>query len=252
MKKRIHLKKRRKMKKRDVLLLTLVISFIGVFMLLQKINSTFSPIIYDVAEMEVKNLSTIVINNAISKVLKDEVITDDLFTTVVSNEGNIQTVDFNPVVVNKLLNTATTIVQKNLKLFEKGDVSSIGSSELGLEDNRLEQFGKGIITQIPIGVIMKNTVLSNLGPSIPIRLHFLGDVSSNITTKITQYGINNALVEVGIHLEMSAQIILPLTIKKVDFNYNIPLTIKMIQGKIPNYYSNGITRDSALYTIPIE
>ena len=94
--------------------------------------------------------------------------------------------------------------------------------------------------------------MSNLGPVIPIRLHYMGDVNSNITTKITQYGINNALVEIGVKLEMTAQIILPFITDKMTLECDIPLAIKMIQGSVPNYYGSGLVKDSSLYSVPLD
>lgn len=115
---------------------------------------------------------------------------------------------------------------------------------MDLPEDRINDLKKGIIAKIPIGVITKNSLLANIGPEIPIRLHYVGDVNSNITTEITPYGINNALVKIGVKLEMTAQIILPFLTDKMVLNCDIPLAIKMIQGTVPNYYGSGLVKDS--------
>lgn len=252
MKKRIRLRKKRKRKKANIFLLTMFFVLIGVFFLLNIINKKFTPILLETAELEIGKFSTIVINKAVAQVLEDKISTDELFDTVISNSGEIQTIDFNPVIVNQVLNVATSVVQNNLKLLEEGDLDTIGIYDMDLPEDRIEDLKKGIITKIPIGVISENSILSNLGPSIPIRLHYIGDVNSNITTKITQYGINNALVEIGVRLEMTAQIILPFITDKMTLECDIPLAIKMIQGSVPNYYGSGLVKDSSLYSIPLE
>ena len=221
-------------------------------MALNKINKAFTPILLDSAKLEINKFSTIVVNKAISQVLEDRINTDEIFSTLTDEKGNVQTIDFNPVVVNQVLNVATTIVQDNLRMLEKGNLESIGIYDLNIEKGKLNRIKKGIITEIPIGVVFKNSVLANVGPKIPIKMHYLGDVNSNIKTKITPYGINNAMVEVGIHLEMTAQIILPFLTDKMSLNCDIPIAIKMIQGNIPSYYGSGLLKDSSIYSIPFE
>ncbi len=232
--------------------MTIVGVLIGVFILLNHINKKFTPILVETAKMEIGKFSTIVINKAIAQVLEDKINTDQLFDTVINNNGEIQTIDFNPIIVNQVLNIATTVVQNNLKLLEEGNLDTIGIYDMDLPENRINDLKKGIITKIPIGIITNNSILSNLGPVIPIRLHYMGDVNSNITTKITQYGINNALVEIGVKLEMTAQIILPFITDKMTLECDIPLAIKMIQGSVPNYYGSGLVKDSSLYSVPLD
>ncbi len=252
MKRKIRLKRKRKFKKLNLLFITLIAVLIGVMYFLNVINRYFTPILLETAELEIGKFSTIVINKAIAQVLEDKINTDELFDTITNNNGEIQTIDFNPVIVNQVLNVATSVVQNNLKLLENGNLDTIGIYDMDLPENRIEDLKKGIITKIPMGVITKNSILSNLGPEIPIRLHYIGDVNSNITTKITQYGINNALVEIGVRLQMTAQIILPFITEKMVLECDIPLAIKMIQGSIPNYYGSGLLKDSSLYSIPLE
>ena len=224
----------------------------GVISFLNFINNRITPILLENAELEINKFSIIIVNKAISQVLEDKINVDDIFETVKNEDGVIQTIDFNPVVVNQILNIAATVVQQNLKLLEEGDLDAIGIYDMDFSEDRVDDLEKGIIMRIPMGVLTNNTILSNLGPEIPVRIHYIGDVNSNITTKITQYGINNAMVEVGVHLEMTAQIILPFTTEKKILDCDIPIAIKIIQGSVPNYYGSSLLKDSTLYSIPID
>lgn len=252
MKRKIHLKKKKKIKKGNILVITLLGCIFFVYLSLQFINKRFTPILLETAELEIGKFSTIVINKAIAQVLEDKINTNELFDTIMNNNGEIQTIDFNPIIVNQVLNVATSVVQNNLKLLEEGNLDAIGIYDMDLPEDRIDDLKKGIITKIPMGVITKNTILSNIGPSIPIRLHYIGDVNSNITTEIVPYGINNALVKIGVKLQMTAQIILPFMTDKMILECDIPLAIKMIQGTVPNYYGSGLVKDSSLYSIPLE
>lgn len=101
-----------------------------------------------------------------------------------------------------------------------------------------------------ITTIFDNPLLSNLGPRIPVRIFMLGSTSSNINTKITNYGINNALIETSIVIDLKLQIVLPYKTEKVSFQNSIPISLKLIQGIVPNYYFNGIDKNSSSFIVP--
>ena len=115
MKKRIHLKRKSRIKINKVTIF--IITFISVLVLslilLNKISKRFTPILLEIAETEINKFSTVVVNKAISQVLEDKINTENLFDTIISNSGEIQTIDFNPIIVNQVLNVATTVVQNN-------------------------------------------------------------------------------------------------------------------------------------------
>lgn len=249
---RVHFRRKRisRIKKKNLFFILLLVTIISIFSLLFYISKKIEPILLETAELEVNKFSTIIVNKAISQVLEDKINADNIFEMSKNKNDEIQTIDFNPVIVNQILSVATTVVQSNLKLLESGELESIGVYDMDLSKNRINDLEKGIIMRIPMGVVSNNSLFSNLGPKIPIRLHYLGDVNSNITTNITQYGINNAMIEVGIHIEMTAQIILPLMTKKKVLDYNIPVVIKIVQGIVPSYYGNGLLKDSAIYSLP--
>lgn len=252
MKKRIHLKKRRKKNKTNLLFLVLILLIVAITFTLRFFGQSVTPILLETSELEIERVSTYVASQAISSIVADDASFQNLFETVTSSDGTIQTIDFNPSVVNKILSTSTTKVLDNLKLLENGKLDSTLLNSGFFDESQIKNLKKGILQQIPIGLITKNPLLSNMGPKIPVRIHYIGDVLGNIKTNITPYGINNALVEIGLHLEVNVQIMLPYLTKQKTVSFDIPISIKMIQGKIPTYYSGGLTKDSALYTLPID
>lgn len=252
MHRRFRFKRKRKISRKSMLLFVLCLVGFVVFFTLRFLGKVVTPILLQSSELEMQKISSFVANRAISEVISDSSSLQNIFETVTSSDGTIQTIDFNPVTVNQILNVTTGTVLKNLKLLENGQLDS-GFLEGGyFSKEQLNCLKHGILQEVPIGLITKNPLLSNLGPKIPIRIHYTGDVLSNITTEITPYGINNALVKIGLHLEVTAQILLPYLTKEQTVSFDIPLSIKMIQGKIPTYYSGGITKDSNLYTLPID
>jgi sporulation protein YunB len=103
-----------------------------------------------------------------------------------------------------------------------------------------------------MGAVFGNSFLANLGPQIPIRFNLVGNIKSNLKSSITNYGINNALIETVIHLALSVKIILPISAKEVTIESDIPISMKMITGKVPQVYMNGYNQTSPILTLPVQ
>ena len=247
---RVRFKRRRKKNKWVLLWITLFLVLVSSVFLVFHISSCLTPTLLDLAEVKLNKYSTSIVSKAVSQVLEDKIDTSSLFSVVKSSGGDIQMIDFDPIVVNHILNVATTVVQNNIRLLEDGDLESVGIYDLNLDEEEIFNLKKGIIVSLPLGRVTGVTFLSNLGARVPVRFHYIGDVNSNITSKITQYGVNNALIEIGVHLEMTAQIYLPFMSSIKVLDCNIPIVIKMIQGQVPNFYSGSLSKNSNLYTAP--
>ena len=72
----------------------------------------------------------------------------------------------------------------------------------------------------------------------------IGDVCSNISTTVSSYGINNALIEVDVYVEVSMIVNLPFITERITISNKIPLSLKVIQGVVPNYYLGELTTNS--------
>lgn len=232
-----------------IIIFLLLIFFI--ILALKFINLKVNPILLDYAELESRKLSSIIINNAIAKNVEEDISFDELFYITREN-GEIKTIDFNPTTVNRLLTRITNSVELNLKYIEKGKIELLNLDEVELVDYDIDKLKKGIIYEIPTGVIFGSSFLANIGPKIPVKFSLVGDIVSYINTKVTDYGINNAVIEINIVLELSEQVILPFTTNKIKIKTSIPVAIKLIEGSVPNYFFNGINRNSNALTVPIE
>ncbi len=259
MRKKIHLRKKfvivskkTKIKKSTILVLTLILILFSILFMFKFINNKVTPVLMNYAELELRKFSTLIINKAISKQISDDMNIDDLFIITKDGSGEIKTIDFNPLIVNKLLTLVTNSVQLNLKYIEDGELELMDIPNNVLVDYDKSNLKKGVIFEIPSGIVFNNSLLSNIGPKIPVKLNLVGDIVSNIKTQVTNYGINNAMIEVSINMEVTEQVILPFASKKITVITNIPVAIKLIQGSVPNYYFNGIDKMSPNLSIPVE
>ena len=238
------IKKTKKGKAINKVILLIILLGLFIFLTFRFINKKVTPILLPYAESSVKKLTNLVINKAISKQVAEDLNIEDLF--IITKDGNdqIKTIDFNPTLVNKTLTLITNNIQLNLKYLEEGNIDLLELPDNIDIDYDEDKISKGIIYEIPSGVIFKNALLSNIGPKIPVKLSIIGDIVSTVNTKVTNYGINNAMIEVNIIVEVEEMVILPLTTKKIKVETSIPVAIKLIQGTVPNYYFNGIDKNS--------
>lgn len=248
MKKRIKLKRKIKIPYISIytkIFSIIILIIISLFIAFKFLDKKAAPILISYSESEINKLTNIIINKAISKQLVENADIDKLYFTQKNDENEIISVDFNSVVVNKFLSTTASTIHLYLKQVEEGEIDFIE-----LPEDMIVKYDKkkdGIIYEIPIGVIFNNSFLSNLGPKIPVKFSLIGDISTGISTNLKNYGINSALIEVNLNIEVNQKVILPFISKNIKVKESIPISIKLMQGNIPNYYINGFTTNSNLY-----
>lgn len=247
---KMNCRKRKKKNKLTIFLWILFLVFVSSFFLLQLISRKINPIILRYATVEANRFTKALINSAIGEDVVNE-IGDNLFTISKNSDGEIQTVDFNAKEVNRLLNLVSEKIEKKLLKMEEGKVDDLNVSN-ALKGYNFDKLKKGIVCEIPVGILFGNSLFSNLGPVIPIKLSFLGQVTTHLNTKVESYGINNAYLELYIHIEVVERIIMPMMTEEQNVKLDVPLTMKIIQGKVPTYYQGGLEKKSSLLTLPIE
>ncbi len=241
-------KYKRKIKKVNVIILIVVMVIIMVLLFFKLINNKVGPIFMSVAESESKKFATLIINDAINKNV-DRKLTEELLLTTKDDDNNISSIEFNTSVVNQTLTVITNNVLLNLKHIEDGDIETLKISDEIVDTYKKENLEHGIIYRIPMGIIFNNSILNNIGPKIPVKLNFIGDIESNIKTKTRNYGINNVLIEVYVTLKVDIKVILPMQSSLTEVKSTVPIVIKSIQGSVPNFYSkNG----NESFSLPIE
>lgn len=202
------------------------------------------PVLLAYGEKETRKLTTLIINDAVTKELSSNLIASDLYKVEKDLNGEVKLITYNSVNVTKILSSVTNLIEFNLKSIEEGnlDLNELPNTQFNGYDKKLLK--QGIVYEIPAFVVTSNFFLANLGPKIPLKLSFVGDVVSNIQTKVTEYGLNNALIEVGVYIEVSTKINLPYVSKNIKISNVVPISINIIDGKVPDSYFNGITYTS--------
>ena len=243
-------KKKIEFKKRNVILMIFIMIIISIIIVFNFINKRVTPLFLDLAESETEKLATLIINDAVGKQVSDGLDSSLLYNINKDSKGNVSSIDFNSITVNKLLTIITSSIELNLKYLEEGRIDLLNVPDSVLISYDKKDLKKGIIYKIPSGAVFNNTILSNIGPKVPVRLNLVGSITSNIKAKTTNYGINNALIEVYVDIKVTLEVILPYTKRKTSVETTVPIALKMMQGSVPSYYSGSSTNPSI--SLPIE
>ena len=229
--KRMKLKRKIKYKKINIVLIIFILLMFSTMYLLNVFNKKAVPIFLEYSEIEVNRVASLVINNSIMNGIGSNITLEDLFVIKEDSSGNIISLDVNPSKVNELLVEAGNILEQNFKYLENGEVEKLKIEGLNINTKK-----RGVIYELPSGIIFNNIFLNNLLPKIPVRLNLVGTIFSKITTDVESYGINNAIFKVNINVSTELKVVLPFTSKNIKLEASIPIIIKIIEGDVPNYY----------------
>jgi sporulation protein YunB len=222
---------------RYVFLLTIVFFAFSTAIGLWMVNKGLKPTLMSYAESQTRKIATLVISNAVNKKIANEMDVDHIIEAVPEQDGSVS--KLNAEIVNRVKAETTSLVQRNLKEAESGNLSELElMMDVDFEKSKKDK-AEGIVYYVPLGQATNNALLGNLGPRIPIRFTPIGDVSSDVKTKISDFGINNAYVQVYVHLTVNVQIIIPFATKVTTISEDIPVAMFLIKGNVPQFYNNG-------------
>lgn len=235
------------MNKLKILTIIVLLSIAFSFFLLRELGNAAAPVLARYVNVEAKRFVSNIVNSSVNDIVEQE-LTEDLFNVSINN-GKVEILDYNTKKVNQLLSKINKSIHNKLTNLEDGKIEDLEISS----GFKLEKKSKnGIVCKIPLGSLRKNSIFVNVGPTIPIRMSFIGQVESNLNTKIKDYGINYLVVEINVQVNIEEQIIMPAMSKKEKLTITAPITMKIIQGEIPNYYISSLEKNSNINTTPIE
>ena len=212
------------------LIITLIIVIIVAIISVKLIIDKISPTVMEYSISEMKRIISIIINRSINSSILDKNDMNNLFIINRENTDDVMTISLDSIIVNKITDNISDICEDNLRMVEEGRFE-----ELKKKFNIGEEY-----FFVPSGIIFKNTLLNSIGPKIPINLKMIGNVTSGINTDVKEYGINNSLITISVEITVELMVILPFSSDYVSITNYVPISIKLIQGKVPQIYGGNL------------
>lgn len=167
---------------------------------------------------------------------------DEFLHVKENQQKEIVGLDYDMTKIYELANKLIETLEKNIN-----DSSFLNQYT---ENNKFENIEEGLVLYYPIGIISDSVFLSNLGPKIPVLIKFIPSIFSNVKSRVKDYGINNALLEVYLEISITYNIITPITEEEKKINYELLIDSKVIQGTVPNIYGGIMENRSVFFDIP--
>ncbi len=205
----------------------ILISIVGLLLLTYFFFTSYvNPIILSTTKYKIQSLTLKAVNSAISEVMSNNIIYDDLIKTVMNNEGDIVLIQANSNLINRLSKELVRQAQNNIE--KMGDI--------------------GI--KVPIGTFSGIPILVGRGPDIHLKLLPIGSISANFSSSFASAGINQTSHKIYINIEAKVGIIMPLESKSIVNTIQVLVCESVIVGKVPTTYLRANEWDQTIDLIP--
>ncbi len=187
-----------------------------------------NKILSNYINIESKRIVTHIVNKSINDLNKIQI-----------NDFLIKSKDkmsYNMNEINKYKRMLTNRLQTNFSEIEQGNYSNYPLYS-NYNKKKYKNIKTGYLCEVNFNLTRKSTLFANVGPSIPIKLSYIGDTIVNIDIEEKEYGINNVIVKIFAVVEVTNQVSMPISSKKTILKVKVPISINIINGQIPNYYS---------------
>jgi sporulation protein YunB len=205
-----------------------------VYLIDKRLNKIFNEYI----DIEVKKVSNNVVTRAVNNYITKEKYNDFLLISYNSN-GEINKISYNTEKINNFTSSFSAYLEKVLYNLESGTIDDY------YLDSRLKLGGfmavkNSIVCNVSFGALTGSTLFSSMGPKIPIKIVFLGDINTDVEIKFEEYGINNIIVKMYLIVNVYEQASLPITSKEKKITIREIMAVDIIRGELPNYYSGFV------------
>jgi len=234
--------------------MTTIIFISVIFLSFWLIDRGIRPTLMNIANEKTIEFATRTINSAVKST--EKISFDDLVVTEMDNNGNVATMGWNSEAVNRALRSATERAEYFLYGMNKGE-------QIDVDDPDLQpiKFGDSVgdlaakdptVVEIPLGQATGNTVLANLGPKIPVHFEIVGSLRSDVVHEVKEFGVNAALIEIYIPVEVNIRIVVPFSTETAEVSTRVFIDSRVIMGDVPDFYNAGAPGEGPSISVPRE
>lgn len=203
------IKKHRK-GKRFLIFLIVVLVVAGVIMLY--FDRYVNPVILTTSETKVKMMTSRAVNSAISEILNNNNIYDELVTITQDGDGNISMIQANAVSINRL--------SKDISRLALVKIESIGDQGIS----------------IPLGSFTGMPILMGRGPEVLIKIVPIGTLDCVFKSEFVSAGINQTVHRIYLEVSSVVNLILPIFDDPVQTYTQVLICESVIVGTVPDFY----------------
>lgn len=204
--------------------------FIEVIWAINSLGNTISPKLINIVKNNIIYYDNLLVEEYVdTQELRSNLI-DDLISLDKNKNEEIMNIDINTAKSYELM--AGIVKELKNKTDSYGDVDTYAKNKRG-----------SMVLRYPIGLASSNILLSNLGYRIPLKLELNSNVLTGIKTKVTNYGLNNALIEVYLKVSFISNVIYFSLDEAINSDYEILLASRMVMGRVPDMFNGYLEKN---------
>lgn len=196
--------------KRILVFLLVLLVIAGIIMLY--FDRYVNPVILTTSETKVKMLTSRAVNSAISEILNNNNIYDELVTITQDSGGNISMIQANAVSINRL--------SKDISRLALVKIESIGDQGIS----------------IPLGSFTGMPILMGRGPEVLIKIVPIGTLDCIFKSEFVSAGINQTVHRIYLEVSSVVNLILPIFDDPVQTYTQVLICESVIVGSVPDFY----------------
>lgn len=194
---------------RILMLVVLVATVLGIF------RYKYRDAIRGLAETQVRNATSDLINDAIDRQIENQNIQYDRMVYFEKDlDGRITALKTNMSEVNRLKTDILNLIND--------EILAMDSSDLG----------------IPIGSLILPELFSGRGPGIPVQILSIRNSDASFTSAFTEAGINQTLQQLNMHVSVDVAVLVLGQTNYFTVTSQVVVAETIIVGQVPDTYLN--------------
>lgn len=194
-------------------LLTLILLFFVAAVVLFLFRSKYMPVITILAQTQVKNATSDLINDAIDRQISDGTIQYDRMVYFEKDlEGKITALKTNMSEVNRL--------KTNLLNLINDEILAMDSDHLG----------------IPLGSLLFPEVFGGRGPAIPVQILTIRNSEADFFSEFSQAGINQTLQKLNMQVSVDVAVLVLGKVDSFTISSHVVIAETVIVGQVPDMF----------------
>ena len=192
-----------------VAIILLALSIIGLLLFRMKYNDAISSL----AQTQVTNTTSDLINDAIDRQIEDGKIQYDRMVYFEKDlDGRITALKTNMSEVNRLKTDILNLINDEILALTTDDIG------------------------IPLGSLFLPELLSGRGPSIPVQILSIRNSDASFSSNFTEAGINQTLQQLNMHVSVDVSVLVLGRTNSFTVSSQVVVAETIIVGDVPNTY----------------
>ena len=235
---RLKYKKRWQFKVNRIILILVILIIMNTIFLFLIFSNKLSDSVIASTKKEIEEITINIVTKYLIKERLKQIAAEDLIIIIKNDKEEITDVDFKLDKVYDALIDIKSDIEKEVLDLKRGIIPSNTIS-----------VGNNLIIKIPYYAYTNNALLMNLGPKMHIKINLLENNIDDVYTRISSYGINTVLINLYIKFYLIESFLYPPISEKMEFEFEVLVATKVIQGKIPSFYNGVLESSSSLFNV---